>query len=273
MHDPAGGTGDDRQYSGVVAMTKGKFYLLIQAAVCLALVLLLSLAAVGILREGTARKAEHPMESIYTPENVAEKLAPIVPLFFAGVGLLIVGLVLGVKDENADKPVTDLELARDLVVARVAQPSDAMRRERAAQKRLMWIGWGAFALCMLPIAIHISNPAHFPETDPEGMFHGLLRVFLPWTAAGLGALAVTAALREKSILRETEAAQARRKEERARGIAPEPKAAGRPGKTGILQAVIVVVAAILIIAGVFNGSARDVLYKAITICTECVGLG
>ena len=82
-----------------------------------------------------------------------------------------------------------------------------------------------------------------------------------------------AVLREKSLLGETEAAQARMKEEKAQGIAPEPKAAGKPGKNGILQAVIAVVAVILIIAGAFNGSARDVLYKAITICTECVGLG
>ena len=29
----------------------------------------------------------------------------------------------------------------------------------------------------------------------------------------------------------------------------------------------------LIVAGVFNGSARDVFGKAVKICTECVGLG
>ena len=35
----------------------------------------------------------------------------------------------------------------------------------------------------------------------------------------------------------------------------------------------VVAAAAFILAGVLNGSARDVLIKAIHICTECVGLG
>lgn len=213
------------------------------------------------------------MESVYTPEIVAEKFAPIAPLFFAGIGLLIAGLVLGIKDESAEKPVKDAEINRDLAVARVAQPSDAMRKAQAAQKRLLWIGWGAFALCMVPIAVYLADPAHFPEADPEGMFYGLIRVFLPWTVVGLGALAVSALLREKSFLRETEAAQARMKEEKAQGIAPEPKAAGKPGKAGIIQAVIVVAAVVLIIAGMFNGSARDVLFKAITICTECVGLG
>nr|WP_251616997.1 CD1871A family CXXC motif-containing protein [Pumilibacter muris] len=28
-----------------------------------------------------------------------------------------------------------------------------------------------------------------------------------------------------------------------------------------------------IIAGIFNGGARDVLIKAVNICTECIGLG
>ena len=44
-------------------------------------------------------------------------------------------------------------------------------------------------------------------------------------------------------------------------------------KASLLQAVIVIAAIFLIIAGVVNGSARDVLYKAANICTECVGLG
>ncbi len=39
------------------------------------------------------------------------------------------------------------------------------------------------------------------------------------------------------------------------------------------RAVILAVAAALIIAGMINGSALDVLLKAINLCTECVGLG
>jgi len=254
-------------------MTRSKLYLALQAAVCIALVVLLSLSAISIYREGSARKAEHPMESVYTPGEVAGKFAPIAPLLFAGLGLLVAGLVLGAKDENADKPVTDAELNRDLVIARVAQPSEAMLTEQRAQRRLAWIGWAVFALCMVPILIYIMNPAHFPEADLEGMFFSLLRVFLPWTAVGLGALAVTSILREKSVLRQTEAAQAQLKAEKAAGIVAAPQSADMQKKTILPQAIIIVAAVILIIAGVFNGSARDVLYKAITICTECVGLG
>ena len=43
------------------------------------------------------------------------------------------------------------------------------------------------------------------------------------------------------------------------------------GKT--LRPVLLVAAIVLIVAGVFNGSARDVFGKAVKICTECIGLG
>ena len=43
------------------------------------------------------------------------------------------------------------------------------------------------------------------------------------------------------------------------------------GKT--LRTVLLVAAIVLIVAGVFNGSAKDVFGKAVKICTECIGLG
>ena len=40
-----------------------------------------------------------------------------------------------------------------------------------------------------------------------------------------------------------------------------------------LQVIIILAAICLIIAGIFNGSALDVLYKSVNICSECIGLG
>ena len=254
-------------------MTKRKLYLMLQAAVCVALAVWLSLSAAAILREGSARRAERPMESVYTPQAVAEKLAPVAPLFFAGLGLLVAGLALGIKDERAERPARDAELNRDLLAARVARPSGEMLSQRRRQRGLKWIGRGLFALCMVPVLIYLLNPAHFPEADLEDMFAGLMGVLLPWTAAGLGALSVCAALAERSALREVKAARERLNEERAAGVAAEPKPLDPPKKAGALRVALLVAAVVCIIAGALNGGARDVLYKAITICTECVGLG
>ena len=40
-----------------------------------------------------------------------------------------------------------------------------------------------------------------------------------------------------------------------------------------IRTILLIAAIVLIGAGIFNGSARDVFGKAIKICTECVGLG
>ena len=254
-------------------MTKTRIFLILQAVLCVLLVVLLSVSAVTIYRDGAADRAEHPLKPIFTREIVTEKLSRIAPLFFAAVGLMIAGLALGVRDENADKAVENSEFRRDLIAARVAEPSDAMHKAQREQKRWLLAGWGAFALCMLPILRYMVNPAHFPPEDLEGMFFSLVCTVLPWTAVGLGALAVCSALRERCVLREIRAAQERLKEEKEAGISPEPKAGPQSRGAGALQIALIVIAVCLMIIGVFNGSALDLLSKAINICTECVGLG
>ena len=51
------------------------------------------------------------------------------------------------------------------------------------------------------------------------------------------------------------------------------KPQAEPKHVNTLRAVVVIAAVLLIIAGILNGGALDVLVKAINICTECVGLG
>lgn len=143
-------------------MGKRKILLILQAAVCVLLTLLLAAGAVVICRDGLARKAQDPTESIYTPENTAAWFAAAVPLFVAFLVLLAAGLALGVRDPKADRPA------------------------------------------------QVSGPVK-PETVPR--------------------------------------------------------------HRGFLQAATVIAAILLIIAGILNGSAGDVLIKAIHICTECIGLG
>ena len=254
-------------------MTKGKIYLVLQSIVCILLAALLALAAVSVFREGSARKAANPLENVYTPAAAAAAFAPIAPLFFASLGLLAAGLLLGVRDEKAGKPVRDAEISRDLATARLSAPSEAMKKERQTQKRLTVIGWGLFALCMVPVAVYLTNPAHFPEDNLEGMIAGLIRVFLPWTAVGLGALAVTGVLRDKSLLRETEAAKAQLKKAPPSSLPKTPEGGKPDRRRGIVQMSLVVLGLFFLVLGVVNGSALDVLIKAISICTECVGLG
>ena len=264
-------------------MIKNKFYMVVQSAVIALLVILLSSAAIRIFLEGDAiRQGGDLFYWIYTRDRVAERFAPIAPLLFAAIGLTVAGWLLGAKDENADKPAQDTEIARDLVCARVQSPSEAMRRERATQKKLFWGGWIAFALCMVPVALYCLNGAHFdhPHEGTDGEFLNLMRVFLPWVTVGFGCLCVSAALREKSARREADAAKAQTEAEKAAGVKAETRPLPRkavkqaPAKRVLVARYVVLALAVaLIIAGIKNGGMADVLAKATAICMECVGLG
>ena len=45
------------------------------------------------------------------------------------------------------------------------------------------------------------------------------------------------------------------------------------GREVLIRRILMAAAVCMIIAGIINGSMLDVLYKAVKICTECVGLG
>ena len=279
-------------------MTRKKVYLIIQTILCILLVAVLSCTVVDMYHDGAVRAGTDVLAWFFSRELVAERFAPIAPLFFLAIGFAIAGLVLGIRDEKQDEPVQDAELKRDLLAARVAEPSDAMKAEQVRQKRLQTAGWIGFAICMIPILVYVTNGEHFPQGDVqlEQMIRSLAAAVLPFAILGIACLAVTSVLQEKSILREISAAQERIKEEKAAGIKkeekasgikaeekptagskpaaePEPAAGPKPAAQGRVRLVLLILAAVFIVAGVLNGSAGDVLMKAIKICTECIGLG
>ena len=56
--------------------------------------------------------------------------------------------------------------------------------------------------------------------------------------------------------------------------APDPAEERRQaGRLRRVRIALLVIAVGFIVAGILNGSAEDVLIKAIHLCTECVGLG
>ena len=257
-------------------MNKTRLFLIVQSVLCILLAVLLAVAAIGIYREGLAVKAADPLSWIYTREKTAAALGPVLPLLAVSLVMTAVGLFLGIRDENGEKPVKDTECLRDLTASRVAAESAEMKAERSRQKRLLRGGWAVFTLCMIPILLYVTNGDHFPNGDLEPVFLALTGHVLPWAAMGLAALMISSVLQEKSMQREIEAAKEQIKAERASGTQPEAKKEEKRspvGKIRLLRAALLVLAVVLIVAGVFNGSAMDVFGKAVKICTECVGLG
>jgi len=265
----------------LLSQAQRRAYLILQAVLCALVAGMLAAAAIRIYTEGAPLKAADLFYNIYTREKVSDQLLRLFPLITGALGMTLAGWILGVRDENAEKASPDVEMVRDLTCARVAQPGAAMQAERALQRKWLWGGWIGFALCMIPIVIYTANGAHFSRpTDTEADFFGLIRLFLPLTAAGLLILAVSMVMREKSMVRETEAAKAQIAAEKAAGNLPKPGNASGQGvpqkanrKTVTLRTVILILALVLLVLGILNGGLEDVFAKGASICTECVGLG
>lgn len=150
----------------------------VQSIICILAVILLTGAAIGIYGKGKAAKAEDPTAYIYTRESAMSAIAPGVFLLIAGLGFSAAGAVMGIRDENDDKPV----------------PADVCK---------------------------------------------------------------------DSMKRAVDAHNAKKPEE----------AAARKGRMYKVRLGVLIVALICIIAGMVNGNMKDILIKAINICTECIGLG
>ena len=256
-------------------VNKNKVYLIVQSVLCVVVCVMLAAAAVMIYRAGLAQKAADPLSWIYTREKVAAALVPVMPVLILGIILTVVGLIMKITDANADKPAKDTEWQRDTIAKRVATPSSEMKAERSRQRKLNYGGWAAFALCMVPILIYITNGNHFPNGDLEPVFLALIAHTIPWTLIGLGILMISTVLQEKSMEREILAAREQIKLEKAGGVKPETDGGKRQtaDRVRLLRIALLIVAVMMIVAGTFNGSARDVFGKAVKICTECIGLG
>ena len=96
-------------------MTRKKTFLIVQSVLCALIAGLLAAAALRLYFDGAAKQAEGDLfYYMFTREKAGSELLPILPLFFTAFGLTAAGLILGIRDENADRPVRDEVLLRDL---------------------------------------------------------------------------------------------------------------------------------------------------------------
>ena len=96
-------------------MTRTKLFLMVQAVLCTAIAALLVAGALSLYADGAARQAEGDLfYHMFTREKAGVKLAPVLPLILCALGLTIAGVILGVQNEKAEKPVRDEKLLREI---------------------------------------------------------------------------------------------------------------------------------------------------------------
>ena len=255
-------------------MEKKRVFLYLQAALCILTVIILGASVIGIYREGALWKAAgHPGDWIFTPEKAREVILRVLPVILCGCVLTVTGLLQGVMDGKEELPPADTETSRDLICGRVKEPAEAMIQERELQKKLRIGGWAGALGCMVPVLLYITDGRNFESTDLEAVMGALVMHILPWTAAALVILVICAYLGESSMKREMAAAGPAAETPGGSGTEAAGGAETDGRKTALLRGVVLAAAVVCILAGIYNGSMRDVLFKAINICTECIGLG
>lgn len=157
-----------------------------------------------------------------------------------------------------------------------AEKTDAMRAEERRRRMARGACAGICAGCAAMVARYLVNPANFTSRELEPVTGRMLWHIAPWIFAGFACAILCECVRGRSFRREIDLAA--RSPERASfknaqtdsGASREKRA--RLAKTAARAAMFALAVGLLAL-GAANGGMRDVLVKAINICTECIGLG
>ena len=241
---------------------------------CITTVLIIILAISLMLSSWSIyQSGGHP----YTRASVGEKLQNLLILITVTGCAIIDGFLLHLLvpvERTKPKAIRDERAIRNKLAAKCGNPTyiPAVNREKTLQLILPIATAVLYAGLMVYPALYLFDSANFPSIDPTAEIMKASLIALPPALVGLALCYVCSLLVRASINRQIDAYKqflaANKGQGSAAAVMPERKI-----PLNIIRFAGLTVAIIFIVMGIFNGSAEDVLTKAIKICTECIGLG
>ena len=221
---------------------------------------------------------------IFTRERVGAGLLKILPAIIIWIVMIIAAFVLWevfpVKAERAkqDARYTLFRLKKRMpsAVGEELQASYKFVKGEEENLKILWllcavIGVAGAIYCI----VYLANPNHFPNADVTAEMLKMVRNVIPWVIVTFAAACGICIYEGISAKRQLEHVK-----KLTAGAKPVEVVHGKiynffHSKYFLLGVRVAVgcVAVSFIIAGICNGGMRDVLIKAINICTECIGLG
>lgn len=204
----------------------------------------------------------HP---IYSREIVAESFSRIAWSVWLWLALLVAVLVAGKPAEQT--PLRTPAAYQLALLQKRRETTPEMAREQKKRRTMLAVCAAVCAVCALGVGVYMTDLTHFASRDLEPVMGTMLLHVAPWVAAAFVCVMLFEQMNYRSMLTEIDEAQKAPKRE------PEPAKAQSTKARSAARIVLYAAAVALLIAGVLNGGMRDVLVKAINICTECIGLG
>ncbi len=230
----------------------------------------------------------------YTREIAGEKLKQIlIPLCFY-IAAVIAGFVLSVVFPVTAKLKAERSAGETAAFLRRRLPIGEPTEEFLRAKMWETARWGvrAAALCVclaagIASAVYLFDPVHFTGEDLNPEILRMLQNVLPWVGAAF--LFVCGACLFDGIAAKRELVDVKTLTAKKLG-APKngfvfdkltdncqsgAQTVLRHEKWILLgvRIALLIAGLTLLLVGIFDGGANDVLIKAINICTECIGLG
>ena len=208
------------------------------------------------------------IQSVFTREIVSESLSALKNPVIGYAVLVFASVSTGFKTpmENVKYALAPENRLR-LLHARIDQLPKEAQAEGRRRKRLVIVRRALIAFFGLLIGSYFLEEEHFVSWDLETVMFNMLIHTLPWILLAFAASVVMTYVLRGSIERECKLLK------KCKLSHPEKHYEKKQCGTGNIRLVILAIGAVFIIHGTINGGARDVLIKAINICTECIGLG
>ena len=207
------------------------------------------------------------IQKVYRAEDVIARLNGLRIWAIGYLVLLVIALagIPGTAGKGSAIPMEPDNRLR-LMKKKLSELPEAAKKEEILRKKIVFGTAGVIAVCAALSLVFLLNRENFTSWDLEMVMGQMLIHTIPWIIAAFAAAIAASFACRRSIEREISL---------LKGVSgnQSPETASKPSCLPYVRIALYALALVLIVLGINNGGMRDVLVKAINICTECIGLG
>lgn len=231
--------------------------------------------------------ANRDTDVIFTQERVVSRLRALAAPFAVLIAAIAAGVIFPLYEVRAG--FTSEHTAR-LLETKLPSGGDGEDYNAACARyaklnklrMILWAVVSAILLgCSIAVLCYMLNTANFLSENITNEIFALVKHVLPWIAVAFVTLIVATLLSNiiakkriceiKTIIKLGNGEKA--SPQQLQFVAAARKLLSNNVTLWIARGIVFVVGVTFVVIGIVNGGARDVLIKAINICTECIGLG